>query len=194
MDKFEARKKYSLLRKKISNDEIIDFSIKIANNCLNLNIWQYSNYHIFLPIEKKKEVDTSPILNILTGKQKQVVISKSNFKDYSLTNYILDDDVILEFNNYGIPEPRNGKKIKTDLIDVVFIPLLAFDKSGNRVGYGKGFYDKALKKINKIKKIITIGIAYSFQKANKIPVNKYDYRLDYILNEKRIIRKNKNNI
>ena len=56
MDKFEARKKYSLLRKKISNDEIIDFSVKIANNCLNLNIWQYSNYHIFLPIEKKKRL------------------------------------------------------------------------------------------------------------------------------------------
>ena len=177
MDKFEARKKYSLLRKKISNDEIIDFSIKIANNCLNLNIWQYSNYHIFLPIKKKKEVDTSPILNILTGKQKQVVISKSNFKDFSLTNYILDDDVILEFNNYGIPEPKNGKKIKTDLIDVVFIPLLAFDKSGNRVGYGKGFYDRFLKELPE--KTIKIGLSFFSQEHMLDGIEKHDVKMNY---------------
>ena len=177
MDKFEARKKYSSLRKKISNDEIIDFSVKIANNCLNLKIWQYSNYHIFLPIEKKKEVDTSPILNILTGKQKQVVISKSNFKDFSLTNYILDDDVILEFNNYGIPEPRNGKKIKKDLIDVVFIPLLAFDKSGNRVGYGKGFYDRFLKELPK--KTIKIGLSFFPQEHKLDGIEKHDVKMNY---------------
>tara|TARA_B100000963_G_C22614231_1_gene666481 strand:+ start:1710 stop:2276 length:567 start_codon:yes stop_codon:yes gene_type:complete len=177
MDKFEARKKYSLLRKKISNDEIIDFSVKIANKCLNLNIWQYSNYHIFLPIEKKKEVDTSPIINILTGKQKQVVISKSNFKDFSLTNYILDDDVILEFNNYGIPEPRNGKKIKTDLIDVVFIPLLAFDKSGNRVGYGKGFYDRFLKELPE--KTIKIGLSFFPQEHMLDGIEKHDVKMNY---------------
>jgi 5-formyltetrahydrofolate cyclo-ligase len=177
MDKFEARKKYSLLRKKISNDEIIDFSVKIANNCLNLNIWQYSNYHIFLPIEKKKEVDTSSIINILTGKKKQVVISKSNFKDCSLTNYILDDDVILELNNYGIPEPRNGKKIKTDLIDVVFIPLLAFDKSGNRVGYGKGFYDRFLKELPK--KTIKIGLSFFPQEHKLDGIEKHDVKMNY---------------
>ena len=110
MDKFEARKKYRSLRDKLSEDDLLDSSVKIANNCLNLDIWEYHNYHVFLSIEKNKEIDTNPIINIINGRQKQVIISKSNFKDYSLTNYILDDDVILELNKYGIPEPKHGKK------------------------------------------------------------------------------------
>ena len=93
---------------------------------MNLDIWEYHNYHVFLSIEKNKS-DTNPIINIINGRQKQVIISKSNFKDYSLTNYILDDDVILELNKYGIPEPKNGKN-KNNLIDVVFVPLLVMIK------------------------------------------------------------------
>ena len=65
------------------------------------------------------------------------------------------------------------------------MPLVAFDKHLNRIGYGGGFYDRYLKKVKKIKNIVTIGLAYSFQKVQKIPVNKYDIKLDFIVtNEK----------
>ena len=67
----------------------------------------------------------------------------------------------------------------------MLIPLLAFDKNNDRLGYGKGFYDRFLNKFLKIKKnIITIGVAFSFQKYNKLPISNLDIKLDYILTEK----------
>ena len=79
-------------------------------------------------------------------------------------------------------EPASLKK---PLIpDIMFIPLLAFDSNKNRLGYGKGFYDKFLNKyLKRNKHILTIGIAFLFQKYNKLPTSKYDVKLDYILTE-----------
>ena len=70
----------------------------------------------------------------------------------------------------------------------ILVPLLAFDKKKNRIGYGKGFYDKYLNKyLNLHKKILTVGVAFSFQKYHKIPITKMDFQLDYIITEKGII-------
>ena len=92
----------------------------------------------------------------------------------------------LYVNKFGILEPKNSnKKIIPDLI---MVPLVAFDNHLNRIGYGKGYYDRSLYKINRIKKnMISLGIAYSFQKCKKIPINKHDFKLDYIFSEKGII-------
>ena len=77
------------------------------------------------------------------------------------------------------------RKVKPNIF---LIPLVAFDNHLNRIGYGKGYYDRILQKIIKIKKnTISIGIAYSFQKCSTIPVNKHDYKLDYIFTERGII-------
>ena len=86
-------------------------------------------------------------------------------------------------------EPKNSSK---EIIpDLTMIPLVAFDSQLNRIGYGKGYYDRILQKISKIKKkTIFLGIAYSFQKCRKIPVNKHDFRLDYIFTERGIISSN----
>ena len=71
------------------------------------------------------------------------------------------------------------------------VPLVAFDNKLNRIGYGKGYYDRSLHEISKIKKnVISLGIAYSFQKCNGIPVNKHDFILDYIFTERGIISSN----
>ena len=95
----------------------------------------------------------------------------------------------LYVNKFGILEPNNlGKEIIPDLI---MVPLVAFDKKLNRIGYGKGYYDRSLQKISKIKKkIITLGIAYSFQKCANIPTNKYDFKLNYVFTEQGIISSN----
>ena len=92
----------------------------------------------------------------------------------------------LRVNQFGILEPI---KLKKEIIpDLIIVPLVAFDKNLNRIGYGKGYYDRSLKKISKIKKkSIALGIAYSFQKCNEIPVNKFDFKLDYIFTERGII-------
>ena len=87
----------------------------------------------------------------------------------------------LSINKYGIPEPISNK---VNYPGILLVPLVAFDKNFNRIGYGGGFYDRYIKKIKKNKKIITIGLAYSFQKVKKIPTNKNDVKLDYILTDK----------
>ena len=95
----------------------------------------------------------------------------------------------LYINKFGILEPKNSNK---EIIpDLIMVPLVAFDKSLNRIGYGKGYYDRSLEKINKIKKnTISLGIAYSFQRYKRIPVNKHDFKLDYIFTERGIISSN----
>jgi len=96
----------------------------------------------------------------------------------------------LKISKFGILEPNNNKK--ETLPDFVMVPLVAFDKNLNRIGYGKGYYDRSLKKIKKTKiKTIFVGIAHSFQKCKNIPTNKHDIKLDYIFTEKGIISSNK---
>ena len=92
----------------------------------------------------------------------------------------------LYVSKFGILEPKSSKK--KIIPDLIIVPLVAFDESLNRIGYGKGYYDRFLKKITKIKKNkIFLGMAYSFQKYKRIPVDRHDYKLDYICTEKGII-------
>ncbi|WP_335966263.1 5-formyltetrahydrofolate cyclo-ligase [Galbibacter sp. PAP.153] len=158
MNKKELRQLYKEKRFALTKSEIENLSIQIANQLLSLKIWDQIFYHIFLAIEKHKEIDTSFILSILQGKDKEVVIPKSNFLNSTLTNYLLTDNTKIIINEYGIPEPENGIEIASEKIDVVFIPLLAFDKKGNRIGYGKGFYDRFLATCRK--DVIKIGLSF----------------------------------
>jgi len=91
----------------------------------------------------------------------------------------------LKVNKYGIPEPESKNIVYPDIL---LIPLVAFDKNLNRLGYGSGYYDRLIKKISKKKKIIKIGLALSIQKIDKVPINVYDQKLDYIITNKYIIK------
>ena len=95
----------------------------------------------------------------------------------------------LYVSKFGILEPKiSGKEIIPNLI---MVPLVAFDNKLNRIGYGKGYYDRSLQKISKSKKkTVSLGIAYSFQQCNRIPVNRHDFKLDYIFTERGIISSN----
>ena len=88
-------------------------------------------------------------------------------------------------NKFGIPEPKKTKKVYPDII---FVPIVAFDKNLYRIGYGGGYYDRYIEKISEIKKILKIGIAHSCQKINKVPLNKYDRKLDIIFTERYVLR------
>ena len=145
MNKESLRALYLQKRADLKHDQLEDLSLAIANNCLNLPIWQFDNYHLFLSITKQKEVNTEYLLHILQGKDKNVIISKSNFEDLTMSNFLLTENTKIVINNYGIPEPEKGIPIDANTIEVVFVPLLAFDEEGNRVGYGKGFYDRFLR-------------------------------------------------
>ena len=105
-------------------------------------------------------------------------------KDSNLLNFVeWKDRDILIVNRFGIPEPLSTKNFF--LPDIVLVPLLAFDKRMNRLGYGKGFYDRYLSNLIKLnKKMKAIGLAFSFQKYKKIPSSKHDFKLNNIFTEK----------
>lgn len=176
MNKNELRQKYKALRNQLSTEEIEDKSLAIANRLLQLNIWEKTYFHLFLNIEEQKEVDTEFILQILAGKDKEIVVSKSDFKTHEMTHYLLTDNTKFKKNEYNIPEPIDGLEVPVSKIDVVFVPLLAIDKNGNRVGYGKGFYDNFLAKCRE--DVIKIGLSF-FEPEEIIDVFETDIRLDY---------------
>ena len=110
------------------------------------------------------------------------VIKSSNIMNFK--SWIFKEPLYV--NKFGMLEPKNSNK--NTIPDLIMVPLVAFDNHLNRIGYGKGYYDRSLRKINKIKKnAISLGIAYSFQKCQKIPTNKQDFKLDYVFTEKGII-------
>ena len=162
MNKKELRQKYKTLRQQLSENEIEELSLQIANQLIHLDIWKHNFYHLFLPIEIQKEVNTEYILQVLAGTDKNIVISKSDFETREMTHFLLTDSTKISKNEYGIPEPIeteiNGIEINSKKIDVVFVPLLAFDEKGHRVGYGKGFYDKFLSECKP--EVLKIGLSF----------------------------------
>ena len=158
MLKTNLRKLYKSKRNELSLSEIDELSLQIANRLLKLSVWDKTYYHLFLTIEEQKEVQTEYILHILHAKDKEVVVPKSDFKTVALINYLLTDNTRIQKNKYNIPEPVDGIEVPNNKIDVVFIPLLAFDEKGNRVGYGKGFYDNMLNKCSP--DCIKIGVSF----------------------------------
>lgn len=182
--KNNLRNKYKELRTGISSEEIEASSIDIANNLLKLPIWDFSYFHLFLTISEKKEIDTEPILHILQGKDKNVLLSKSDFKTREMIHYLLTDTTVIKKNHWDIPEPLEGIEVPTSKIEVVFVPLLVFDQFGNRVGYGKGFYDIFL--ANCKKNVIKIGLSL-FEAEDKIPeITNSDIPLDYCVTPQKI--------
>ena len=91
----------------------------------------------------------------------------------------------LKINKYGIPEPETKNIVYPDIL---LIPLVAFDKNLNRLGYGGGYYDRLIEKLSKKKNIIKIGLAFSIQEIDKVPINVYDRKLDYIVTNKYIVK------
>ncbi|MBS9462536.1 5-formyltetrahydrofolate cyclo-ligase [Flagellimonas sp. 389] len=185
MLKRELRKKYKDLRRELSLEEVSNLSITLANGILQIPIWDFFYFHIFLSINKQKEIDTQPILAILQGKDKNVLIPKVNGEN-TLENYLLLDNTVLKKNKWGIPEPVDGITIPNNKIDVVFLPLLAFDLRGNRVGYGKGYYDTFLN--NCRKETVKIGVSLFEAETSINDTNEHDVTLDYCITPDRIYK------
>ena len=106
-------------------------------------------------------------------------------KNFQMDFYSWSFSEPLKINKYGIPEPEKKNIVCPD---VLLIPLVAFDKNLNRLGYGGGYYDRLIEKLSKKKNIIKIGLAFSIQEIDKVPINMYDQKLNYIVTNKNIIK------
>ena len=177
MIKKELRVKYKKLREEVSAVSLEENSLAIANQLLKMDIWDKSYYHIFLPIHKQKEIDTNYILHILQGKDKHIVLPKTNFETCSLQHFLLSDNTILESNEWGVTEPVSGIAIPEKELEIVFVPLLSYDIHGNRVGYGKGFYDAFLKQCAAT--VITVGLSLFPPEKSIDDLYSADFPLDY---------------
>ena len=130
--------------------------------------YEFNTLKLFKILKKKKKIKTLlPV--ILTNKSMKFV----SWRDFDP----------LFVNKFGFLEPRVNKN---EIIpDLILVPIVAYDKLKNRLGYGKGYYDRILKQlVKKNPNIITVGLAFSFQKYKKIPISKLDMKLNYILTEK----------
>ncbi|MDL5512985.1 5-formyltetrahydrofolate cyclo-ligase [Arenibacter sp. M-2] len=183
MLKKDLRLIYSERRKNLTSQIVSDSSLLIANQLLQLPIWSYSYYHLFLSITKKMEVDTSFIMSILQGKDKNILLPKM-LDDQNLVNYLLTDSTPIKKNSWNIPEPVDGIEVSPEKIDVVFLPLMAFDEEGHRVGYGKGFYDVLLNKCRP--DVIKVGLSF-FKAEKKIEdIDKHDVPMNFCVTPDRI--------
>lgn len=186
MTKKELRHKYKSLRQAMPLEDIEDKSLAIANNLLQLDIWNKLYYHLFLTMEQQKEVHTDFILQILAGKDKEVIVSRSDFESCSMIHYLLTDNTKLIISKYGIPEPVDGIEVPSNKIDVIFVPLLAFDTKGNRVGYGKGFYDRFFVECRP--EALKVGLSFFDPEEEDIVVNITDIPLDICITPSKIYR------
>jgi 5-formyltetrahydrofolate cyclo-ligase len=177
MNKKELRIKHKALRQLLTDDEIEEKSLAIANRLLQLDIWNKNYYHLFLSIEHQKEINTEYTLQILAGKDKEIVVPKCDFENQQLHHYLLTDNTRLKVNQYNIPEPVDGLEVPVNKIDVVFVPLLTFDNTGHRIGYGKGFYDKFLSKCRE--DVIKVGLSFFEGETIISDVYENDIKIDY---------------
>lgn len=186
MFKKEIRIKYKELRNSLSENQIEELSLAIANGVLSLPIWEKIYFHVFLPIIEQKEVNTEYLLHLLSGKDKEICISKSDFETRKMTHFLLTDNTKIKKNEYNISEPVDGIEVPSNKMEVVFVPLLAYDKNGNRVGYGKGFYDKFLAECNP--NTIKIGLSFFNPEELISDINATDIQLNYCVTPKRTIK------
>jgi 5-formyltetrahydrofolate cyclo-ligase len=180
MNKQEIRKLYLQKRKELSPEDFYKRSQKIVENFLSYSSLEGINsIHIFLPIEKQREVDIWPLINYLQNNHHdiKIIISKSDFETMEMSNFILNEKTVLQPNKVGILEPEAGIIVENESIDMAIIPLIAFDKTGHRVGYGKGFYDRFLSKCRPDS--IKVGVSLEPPVENIPDINENDFRLDF---------------
>jgi len=187
MTKEAYRLKYKNLRANLSEKDVETLSLQLANKALQLSpecsVWELDNYHIFLPISNKKEVNTEYILHVLQGKDKSIIVPKAHIETGEMTHILLQDNTSFNVSNYGVPEPNSGIEISPKQLDIVFVPLLAFDIKGNRLGYGKGFYDRFLKRCKP--EAIFIGLSF-FEAEKAIPFEETDIPMHFCVTPTKI--------
>lgn len=182
MKKQEARKYYLAQRKNLSPEIIKQYNEQIKNYFFEHCSLEGINYlHTFLPVVKFNEVNTFGIIHQIWKQYKaiKVVVPVTNFDKNVLEHFAIAQSSTLKENHWGILEPINAVSVEARQIDLVLVPLLAYDKQGHRVGYGKGFYDKFLAKCPQHTR--KIGLSF-FEPVEAIEeLNEFDVPLDKVI-------------
>lgn len=174
------------LRNQIPEEEHRKRSDVITQRLKGSPAYNQAKYvHCYVSINKRKEVNTHPLIQEMLSGDKQAVVPVTDFNSGTLTHFELDSYDDLNTNKWGVPEPESGKEIAAGQFDLIVVPMVAGDPQCNRLGYGKGFYDRFLSQVNCPK----IGLLYECCLAEHIPTEEFDVKLDQILTEDRVIRR-----
>lgn len=178
MNKKDLRKLYLQKRHDLSPDKEAELNLLILNLFSKLSFEGIKFVHLFYPIIGKHECNSLLLVEWLKDNHPEIklVLSKSNFLDHSLHNILWQENTPLIMNQWGITEPEHGIEVLSDEIDLVITPLLAFDKQGNRLGYGKGFYDRFLSGCRP--NIQKIGISFFEPEERFEDIDAYDVPLN----------------
>ena len=173
------RKIYLEKRLKLSPEEVLERSKLLLEQFQRLDFSDKTYFHIFLPILSRNEVNTWFFVEYLHSLGKKVVVSQSDIQKGTMNHFVVTAETQFQENAWGIPEPVHAESIDVQKIEVVIVPLLVSDKQMNRVGYGKGFYDKFLSECRL--GVLKIGLSF-FSPIDKIQdTTPLDIPLDKVL-------------
>lgn len=186
MDKSAIRKLYLEKRKALTAEEVDKFSTEIEQNFASLNFDHVKLLHLFYPIPGKHEFNTLLLKKWLNKTHPDItlVLSRSNLKTHTLEHVIWTGETTLAMNEWGITEPVGGNLVRPEELDCILIPLLAFDTNGNRVGYGKGFYDRFLTECRPDS--LKAGVSFFEPLFEPIETNSFDIPLDICITPNKI--------
>lgn len=183
--KAPLRKRLLEERTALRQEQVADKSRAIFRHWLTL--WKKcrpTTVHTFLSIERFREVDTAPFIEFIRCQDIPVVLAAPRVvqEDRSLTHHLYRAETLVT-NDWGIPEPAaDDPTIATEDLDMILVPMLGFDPSGNRLGYGGGYYDRFLPQVRP--DCVTVGLCFEFGRLpSPLPANVHDMRLDYVVTE-----------
>jgi len=189
MKKAELRKEFLARRSKLEPELAKQYSLMIAENFFkSFPEAATKTIHCYLPIAAKREVDTTILINQIFDlwQESTIIVPKSNMQTCEIENYIFTKDSPVNSNSWGITEPEACELCTPSTIDYVIAPLLAYDIKGNRVGYGKGFYDRFFSQCRK--DVVKIGLCFFDPVPFIDDVNPHDVRLDYCITPEKVYR------
>ena len=181
MIKKDLRKKYLSRRKELTSTQVKLDSLRITDILTQNFSIKEKTVHCFIPIVNNNEIDTWLLIDRVLEVGKVVVpkVPKANSNEKNLTHFYFDKDTTLELSKYGILEPINAPECNPEKIDIVVVPLLVFDKKGNRVGYGGGFYDRFIAQLNPETKLIGVSLFEPIELIEDL--HEFDKKLDFCI-------------
>ncbi|MBC6367156.1 5-formyltetrahydrofolate cyclo-ligase [Algoriphagus sp. AK58] len=184
--KQELRSAYRQLRKKLNPEQVKEKSIAIRSQ---FEGWlserePLTHFHLFFPIDRFNEVNTFYIMELLEQKDKVIYTSQVSKDSLDMDTLKLPKDAAFFLDEWGIPVPQESIMVSPSKIQVIFVPLLAYDRQGNRVGFGKGYYDHFLAKLGP--DVIKIGLSF-FEPEEKVNAEAHDVALDFCITPKKVL-------
>ncbi|MBN2732109.1 MAG: 5-formyltetrahydrofolate cyclo-ligase [Balneolaceae bacterium] len=183
--KSRLRKELLDKRTSIPSDQFEEKSAQICNRLKDFPVFQNAQtIHCYVSMNQRGEVNTHPLIKDMLGAGINVVVPVTKFESGNLQHVHLEKFNQLKENKWGVLEPEGGEEVPVHQLELVIVPMVGGDRQRNRLGYGKGFYDRFLSKVN----CLTIGLLFERCLIDEIPVEPFDVPLDMLITEEEIIQ------